>query len=89
MEGLIVAATLILWVFITTGLFVYAGLKDKVVPAIAGLALTIIGLGIITQKDIDREKKYPCISYETQLRYDPALKMLRNMKVCVERGEWE
>ena len=59
----------------------------------AAMLLTTIAFwaGIITGMvylSNEEEKKGPCVEYETQMHYNPALKMMMPAKVCTKRGEW-
>ena len=50
-----------------------------------GTALVIGGLtALFAASDDDR----PCVREVTEMRYDPATKIVRPMTYCVERGEW-
>jgi hypothetical protein len=52
----------------------------------AGAAFLMLA-GALTAA-IESEADHPCIEYSVERRYDPATKMTRPMKICVERGEW-
>jgi hypothetical protein len=38
---------------------------------------------------IKYEREHPCVTYESRLTYNAAIKTMMPMRVCVERGEWE
>ena len=54
---------------------------------VCGIVAFFLTAGLLTLMT-KYEEDNPCVRYETQMRYDPALKMVRPMKTCVERGEW-
>lgn len=77
-------AIILLWLIFTTSYF-----SQSWIPLTAAFFWFVIPIGVLVQSDMDNEKKHPCAQYETQMRYDAALKMMRPMKVCTLRGEWE
>lgn len=36
----------------------------------------------------ESDNKGPCVKYETQMHYNPAVKLMMPARVCVQRGEW-
>lgn len=48
-------------------------------------SLSMAGLFYLSASE---NKKGPCVKYETQMHYNPSLKMMMPAKVCVQRGEW-
>lgn len=51
----------------------------------AGFVVLILGTSFFAWA---LSRQPPCAQYETRMQYDPALKMTRTMRVCVERGVW-
>lgn len=49
------------------------------------VVVAVVGVAVIVY---DGSKKGPCAQYENRAQYDPALKIVRTMRVCIERGEW-
>ena len=37
---------------------------------------------------VESGNKGPCVKYETQMHYNPAVKTMMPARVCVQRGEW-
>ena len=62
-----------------------ASRSKRVAATVLGTALVIGGLtALFAASDDDR----PCVREVTEMRYDPATKIVRPMTYCVERGEW-
>ena len=54
-----------------------------------GVVILCSGLGFVIQQKIDEQKEGPCLAYEERSVYDPALKIMRKVDVCIERGVWK
>lgn len=90
MIGILAVGVVVLWVIVLLWLISTASFIDKTwISLTAAFFWFVIPTGLLIQSNIDNNEKHPCAQYGTQMRYDAALKMMRPMKVCTLRGEWE
>lgn len=66
--------------------FIDNGARDH--KAWAYLFVLVWCLAWAMNEDAKREAQHPCAAYETRMTYNPAIKAMAPMRVCVERGEW-
>ena len=90
MEGFIIAAVVVAWFASVAFCFARAATSNHP-PAwvLSGVMLVILGFGFVIQASIDANNSGPCLAYEELSVYDPALKIMRKVDVCVERGVWK
>lgn len=90
MIGVFVVGGFVLWMLVLLWLIFTASCIDQPwIPFTAAFFWFVIPVGLIMQENAVRGEKHPCAQYETQMRYDAALKIMRPMEWCILRGEWE
>ena len=90
MEGFIIAAVIVAW-FASVIFCFDRAIKSNhpIVWVLSGVILVVLGFGFVIQASIDANNSGQCLAYEERSVYDPALKIVRKVDVCVERGVWK
>lgn len=88
MLGFVITALFVGWAGVS--IFLLAKASISMSPIYWGILVVwlIATLGWVLQKQIQYEEEYPCVEYETKLRYNPATKTTMPMRICVLRGKW-
>ena len=90
MEGFIIAAVVVAWFASAVFCFDRTSRSNRpFVWILSGVILVVLGFGFVIQASIDANDSGPCLAYEERSVYDPALKIMRKVDVCVERGVWK
>lgn len=63
-------------------------LDGSYVAKCASVIFWIVSLAVVFYFVDEENNKGPCVKYETQMHYNPAVKMMMPARVCVLRGEW-
>lgn len=90
MEGFIIAAVVVAWFCSLVYCVIKAEYSETPLFWLGfGVVILCSGLGFVIQQEIYEQKEGPCLAYEERSVYDPALKIMRKVDVCVERGVWK
>ena len=54
----------------------------------ASVIFWIVTFAFLCYAVVESNNKGPCVKYETQMHYNPAVKTMTPARVCVLRGEW-
>ena len=90
MEGFIIAAVVVAW--FASVIFCFdrsIRSNSPFVWMLGAVMLLVLGFGFVIQASIDANDSGPCLAYEERSVYDPALKIMRKVDVCIERGVWK
>ena len=90
MEGFIIAAVVVAWFASVVFCFDRASISNHPYTwMLSGVILVVLGFGFVIQASIDANDSGSCLAYEERSVYDPSLKTMRKVNVCVERGVWK
>ena len=84
---LLYGAAIVLFIFVAY-YSLYALFDGGYVVRFLSVIFWIITIAFLCYAVVESNTKGPCVKYETQMHYNPAVKMMMPARVCVLRGEW-
>lgn len=86
--GVIVILASVAWILLILWLVLYGSFEFGPICFIVAFIVFVIPVGIVVGYQWDSDAKRPCVEYETRMHYNPSIKAVMPIRVCVLRGEW-